>query len=289
MRVSLLASVIAHIAILLGALVSWGSPRTHDWHPPSVEVDIVPPEEAPPVPEQQPQQEAKQELKQELKQEPPTPPASPASAPPPPPPPTPPQQAQPRPQPEPPQRQQQAGAPAPPNPTGRRDLPPVAPPKPLSEGGESGQPQKSEQEQSKLALDTKSDPALEQAEAAARLAELINVLPDGSIARSTAPKSKELTLDEMATLKARISKCWVPVSNPGAERPLVIIRVTFSPNGAVQGEPELIQAPPVASGPLVMRNAISAVQRCGPYSFLPREKYKDWRVLDLAFTPNGIS
>ena len=280
MRVSLLASVIAHVAILLGALVSWGSPRTHDWHPPSVEVDIVPPEEAPPVPEPQPPQEAKQE--------PPAPPASAAAAPPPPPPPPSPQQAQPRPQPEAPQRQQQAGAPAPPNPTGRRDLPPVAPPKPLSEGGQPEQPQKSEQ-QSKLALDAKSDPAQEQAEAAARLAELINVLPDGTIARSTAPKSKELTLEEMAELKARISKCWVPPTTNGAEKPLVIIRVRFSQNGAVMGEPELIQAPPVASGPLVMRNAINAVQRCGPYNFLPREKYKDWRVLDLPFTPSGIS
>jgi hypothetical protein len=285
MRVSLLASVIAHIAILLGALVSWGSPRTHDWRPPSVEVDIVPPEEAPPVPEPQPQQEAKQEQPASAAPQPPAPQPPPSA---------PPQQqaqqpSQPWPQPESSERGQQTAAPAAPNPTGRRDLPPVAPPKPLSEGEQPEQPQNNEQSQSKLALDAKTDPAQEQAETAARLAELINVLPDGTIARSTAPKSKELTFEEMAELKARISKCWVPPSATGAERPLVIIRVKFSPDGAVAGEPELIQAPPVASGPLVMRNAISAVQRCGPYSFLPREKYKDWRVLDLAFTPSGIS
>jgi len=287
MRVSLLASVIAHIAILLGALVSWGSPRTHDWKPPSVEVDIVPEDEAPkvadlkgPIPEppkpefpQQPPQQAPSSAR------PPTPPtAAPAPS----------QQAQAWPQPTPPQ---QAAAPAPQTQPSRIEAPPVAPPKPLSEG--SGQPEhseSSEQSQSRLALDAKTDPALEQAEAAARLAELIMVSPDGKITRSTAPPSNELTPEEIAELKSRISKCWVsPATGAGADRTLVIIRVAFNPDGAVARDPELIQAPAVAAGPVVLRNAIQAVRQCGPYGFLPRQKYKDWRVLDLAFTPAGIS
>src|SRR5215813_6924336 len=95
MRVSLLASVIAHIAILLGALVSWGSPRTHDWRPPTVEVDIVPSADAPKAPELKdavpentpapaPQESA---AKQELQRL--DPPKAQAKEPPPPPPPAP--------------------------------------------------------------------------------------------------------------------------------------------------------------------------------------------------------
>jgi hypothetical protein len=38
-----------------------------------------------------------------------------------------------------------------------------------------------------------------------------------------------------------------------------------------------------------MRAAQEAVRRCQPYSVLPPAKYQEWRVLDLPFTPDGIS
>jgi hypothetical protein len=289
MRVSLLASVIAHIAILLGALVSWGSPRMYDWRPPTVEVDIVPSDEAPEVPKEAelkspvpeiPPEPPKQEVaaKQEAPAKPELqrldPPKAQAKEPPPPPPPAP--QAGPP--------QQQAGA-APRTAPSQLNTPPVAPPKPLTAGSEQAQ-----SETTKTAQAEKTDPALEQAETAARLAELLNISPEGAITKSTAPPSNELTPEEVNELKARISKCWTPMpAVEGAERTLIIIRVAFSKSGALAGEPQLIQAPAVPAGPLVLKNAVAAVQKCQPYGFLPPNKYKDWRVLDLAFTPNGIS
>jgi hypothetical protein len=41
-------------------------------------------------------------------------------------------------------------------------------------------------------------------------------------------------------------------------------------------------------GPLIMKAAIHALEACQPYSMLPADKYKEWRELDLEFTPAGF-
>ena len=42
-------------------------------------------------------------------------------------------------------------------------------------------------------------------------------------------------------------------------------------------------------GPLVMQSAISALQACQPYTMLPADRYREWKVLDLTFTPQDLS
>jgi hypothetical protein len=54
-------------------------------------------------------------------------------------------------------------------------------------------------------------------------------------------------------------------------------------------EPALIEASASAKGPLLMRSAISALQACQPYAMLPVDRYGEWKVLDLSFTPRDFS
>jgi hypothetical protein len=39
---------------------------------------------------------------------------------------------------------------------------------------------------------------------------------------------------------------------------------------------------------LLMQEAISALQACQPYAMLPVDRYGEWKVLDLTFTPQDF-
>jgi hypothetical protein len=115
--------------------------------------------------------------------------------------------------------------------------------------------------------------------------------PIFGILESPPSESKpDIPRDTIAELKAHIMKCWAPPVGIGAARGLkVVIRVALSPSGAIAGEPVLIQATASPAGPAVVKSAMQAIKQCQPFSFLPAKAYKEWKVLDLSFTPEGIS
>ena len=41
--------------------------------------------------------------------------------------------------------------------------------------------------------------------------------------------------------------------------------------------------------PEIGRGAISALQACQPYTMLPKDRYGEWKVIDLSFTPQDFS
>jgi hypothetical protein len=51
----------------------------------------------------------------------------------------------------------------------------------------------------------------------------------------------------------------------------------------------LIEASASRDGPVVMQTAIRALKECQPYSFLPADKYGEWKILDLSFTPRDMA
>ena len=69
----------------------------------------------------------------------------------------------------------------------------------------------------------------------------------------------------------------------------VKLRVFMTPDGTLAREPVLIEASASAKGPALMQGAISALQACQPYAMLPAERYGEWKVLDLSFSPQDFS
>jgi hypothetical protein len=63
------------------------------------------------------------------------------------------------------------------------------------------------------------------------------------------------------------------------------LRVFMRPDGRLATEPVLIEASASAKGLALMRSAIDALEACQPYAMLPAEKYGEWEMLDLGFTP----
>jgi hypothetical protein len=105
-----------------------------------------------------------------------------------------------------------------------------------------------------------------------------------------ATEKAKLTAEENAAFRAAVQTCWTAPPGLAAEPKLkVMIRVSFKRNGALAGEPMLIAGTASSLGPALMRAAQEAVRRCQPYAILPPAKYQEWRVLDLPFSPAGIS
>ena len=61
------------------------------------------------------------------------------------------------------------------------------------------------------------------------------------------------------------------------------------PDGRLAAPPMLVEASASAKGPALMESAVSALQACQPYSMLPADKYREWKVLDLNFTPDDFT
>ena len=95
--------------------------------------------------------------------------------------------------------------------------------------------------------------------------------------------------DDRAAFKAHLRKCWkLPDGLSPAANTRVVLRVYLKRDGALASEPVLIEASASRDGPAVLQAAKSALAACQPYSF-PAEKYREWRILDLTFTPRDMA
>jgi hypothetical protein len=59
--------------------------------------------------------------------------------------------------------------------------------------------------------------------------------------------------------------------------------------GRLAAEPILIEASASMKGPLLMQSAVHALSACQPYGMLPMDRYGEWKVLDLSFTPRDFN
>ncbi|WP_076858118.1 hypothetical protein [Bradyrhizobium mercantei] len=69
----------------------------------------------------------------------------------------------------------------------------------------------------------------------------------------------------------------------------VKLRVFMKPDGKLASSPVLIEATASEKGPLLLKSATEALQACQPYAMLPRDRYGEWKVLDLDFSPRDFA
>jgi outer membrane biosynthesis protein TonB len=88
--------------------------------------------------------------------------------------------------------------------------------------------------------------------------------------------------------KEQVRRCFKLPSGLAAGQQLqMVIRIALSPNGALVGQPEMVAAKMSPLGPALRDSAIDAVRQCAPYK-LPADKYQDWKVLDIDFSPDQM-
>jgi hypothetical protein len=105
-----------------------------------------------------------------------------------------------------------------------------------------------------------------------------------------ANKSADVASSVVAEFRRHLRTCSkLPASLTPSDDVKVKLRVLMKQDGRLAAEPILIEASASMKGPLLMKGAISALEACQPYAMLPPDRYGEWKVLDLSFTPQDFS
>jgi hypothetical protein len=80
---------------------------------------------------------------------------------------------------------------------------------------------------------------------------------------------------------------------PGSVAPFdgvkVRVRVFLTPDGKLARAPVAMEGPASLKGIDLTQSAIDALQACQPYPMLPADRYSEWKVMDLTFTPQDFA
>jgi hypothetical protein len=114
-------------------------------------------------------------------------------------------------------------------------------------------------------------------------------LPDGNGGSAAFSKADIAALD-IAAFRRHLKTCsTLPAAVAPTDKVRIVLRAFLAPNGKLITEPSQIEASASAKGPLLMQAAIRALESCQPYAMLPADKYNEWKVLDLPFTPQDFA
>jgi hypothetical protein len=103
-------------------------------------------------------------------------------------------------------------------------------------------------------------------------------------------EAADISSGVVAEFRRHLRTCSkLPASLASNDDVKVKLRVLMAPDGRLAAEPILIEASASMKGPLLMQGAIRALQACQPYAMLPVDRYGEWKVLDLSFTPRDFS
>jgi hypothetical protein len=99
----------------------------------------------------------------------------------------------------------------------------------------------------------------------------------------------KVSTDDVGKFREHLKTCSVlPASIAPSDKVTIRLRASFLPDGTLASAPLLIEASASAKGPLLMQAAIEGLRACQPYAVLPADKYDEWKVLDLSFTPRDF-
>ncbi|GGI28662.1 hypothetical protein [Bradyrhizobium guangdongense] len=99
----------------------------------------------------------------------------------------------------------------------------------------------------------------------------------------------KLPPEVIAELRRHLRNCSkLPAGVASTDAVRIKLRALLATDGTLARPPILIEAPPSAKGVAIVKSAMSAMQACQPYKMLPVDKYAEWKVMDLTFTPQDF-
>ena len=105
----------------------------------------------------------------------------------------------------------------------------------------------------------------------------------------TGPASDNLAPSLVDTLRRHLKTCSkLPAALSPSDNVAVKLRVQMTPDGRLAAEPALIEGTASMKGVQLMQGAVAALTACQPYAMLPADRYGEWKVLDLSFTPRDF-
>lgn len=105
-----------------------------------------------------------------------------------------------------------------------------------------------------------------------------------------ASTSADIASSLVAEFRRHLRTCLkLPASIAPSDKLKIKLRVFMTLEARLAAEPVLIEASASPKGPALMQGAIGALQACQPYAMLPSDRYGEWKVLDLSFTPQDFA
>jgi hypothetical protein len=99
-----------------------------------------------------------------------------------------------------------------------------------------------------------------------------------------------LSRADVAALQAHVQKCWkAPARLAQGQNVRAVLRLMLDPKGGMTTDPILVKASASSLGPPLVESAMRALRQCQPFGVLPADKYDEWKVLELTFSPQGLS
>jgi hypothetical protein len=106
----------------------------------------------------------------------------------------------------------------------------------------------------------------------------------------TSPASDNLVSSLVDAFRRHLKTCSkLPAALSSSDTVAVKLRVPMTPDGRLAAEPALIEGTASLKGVELMRGAIAALSACQPYTMLPADRYGEWKVLELSFTPRDFN
>ena len=107
-----------------------------------------------------------------------------------------------------------------------------------------------------------------------------------------AQASKKADIDSslIAQFRRHLKTCSkLPPSIAPSDSVMIRLRVFMTTEGKLAAEPVVIEGTGNLKGLDLRQSAIEALQACQPYAMLPVDRYGEWKVLDLTFTPQDFA
>jgi hypothetical protein len=118
-------------------------------------------------------------------------------------------------------------------------------------------------------------------------------MPDGSLGGSfDAPATDKANIanDDIAAFHNHLKSCASPPAGVNKTDDVkAVLRIFLKPDGTLAAPPQPIRIEGVSrGGGALYQSAVAALRKCQPYNMLPPDKYNEWKVFDLSFTPQNF-
>jgi hypothetical protein len=117
----------------------------------------------------------------------------------------------------------------------------------------------------------------------------VDVADKKSDSSDDAPKVA-VAADAVTAFRARIKLCAkLPPSLSPSDDLMIKLRILMTRDGRLAAEPMVKEGTASLKAVDLRDSAVAALSACQPYTMLPPEKYNEWKVIDVTFTPRDFS
>jgi hypothetical protein len=82
----------------------------------------------------------------------------------------------------------------------------------------------------------------------------------------------------------------LPPSVAPSDNFVIKMQVVMRPDGGLAAQPNMVQGPRPSQKLVDFRDsAVRAITACAPYTMLPADRYREWKVLNLSLTPQDFA